>query len=70
MSHQGLQVTEIMKGEVESLDKNQTLAILLKNLFKIFKIKQQMKDKIKIMIMMNKSISQLKVNNLENHKKH
>ena len=39
MSHQGLQVTEIMKGEVESLDKNQTLAILLKNLFKIFKIK-------------------------------
>ena len=27
MSHQGLQVTEIMKGEVESLDKNQILAI-------------------------------------------
>jgi hypothetical protein len=39
MSYQGLQVTEIMKGEVENQDKNQILAILLKNLFKIFKNK-------------------------------
>lgn len=57
MSNQSQQVTEIMKGEVESLDKNQILVILSKNLFKIIKYKLKMKNKIKIMIMMNKITS-------------
>jgi len=39
MNHQELQAIEIMKEEAESPDKNQNLAISLRNQLKIIKIK-------------------------------
>ncbi len=70
MNHQELQAIEIMKEEAESQDKNQNLAISLKNQLRIIMIKQTMKVKIKNMVMMNRSSSnQLKASNQESLKK-